>query len=346
MGRGIRAKNAGLAVQARIGVRRGKNFEIIEDSQKKKDLEALRNFQSYAWMPADRFIITKAQKKYIDEAMHPNDADKLANLTEKQKLRFYNAHAAQFDEKNEIPGGSSMLQERIHPGLLDQVQLPEQYPEEFNILKSEQQTPIPTESKSLRPETKRSTQEDKEKVAAIAEILPLVPGQSNKKTLKQAATSAHKEWQKNWQSQNGDEPRWKDTKDEKWISKHGTDKVDIAHTDFNQLPKDWQKDNVLGANSAMKAVQEQIAEQLKESVDYNNGVIRTGPEVFSKENIDKCSIDIEKASAKVHDAWVKRNGAQDWVKETGLDKPYAELPEDEKEKDRAFVKLVISLMGR
>lgn len=122
----------------------------------------------------------------------------------------------------------------------------------------------------------------------------------------------HEEWREVRKQEDGSyEPRMKETKDEEWIEKHGTKKVDIANTFFEDLPEDWQKENKLAAEVVMN-------------------------EIFSaKKNNQKIDKDfIENASNIVHEEWLKRNG--DWAEE-GQKKPYKELSEEEKEKDRAQV---------
>lgn len=50
---------------------------------------------------------------------------------------------------------------------------------------------------------------------------------------------------------------------------------------------------------------------------------------------------IEKVSAKIHEAWVRRNQTD---VNPALEKMYFELSEEEKEKDRYFVREAISLL--
>jgi hypothetical protein len=96
--------------------------------------------------------------------------------------------------------------------------------------------------------------------------------------------------------------------------------VDIANTTYSALPPKWQTENRKGAESAVDAVQDQL--------DHGANL---------------SEIDVEAASDMVHDAWIKRN---DWARKDSpqLCVPYAELPEDEKEKDRFFVRAAIGVM--
>jgi hypothetical protein len=108
------------------------------------------------------------------------------------------------------------------------------------------------------------------------------------------------------------EPRIKTTTDSAWVSKHGTDQVDIANTSYKNLPADWQKENKESASVAVRLIE-----------DAKKGGIDTRSDNF-----------IESASSKVHDAWLERNG--EWAPaEQRL--PYTDLSEVEKAKDRVFI---------
>lgn len=110
------------------------------------------------------------------------------------------------------------------------------------------------------------------------------------------------------------EPRLKKSKDENWNAAHGTDEVDIANCSFDQLPSNWQYENLEAARVAIELVYEKTmtGEQLSED-------------------------DIEKMASTIHDEWLKRN---DWVfnPEYGDPKlavPYSQLSKEEQDKDKA-----------
>lgn len=126
------------------------------------------------------------------------------------------------------------------------------------------------------------------------------------------ASDLHEEWRRPRSLEF--EPRIKKTTDEKWIKENGTDQVDIANTDFNDLPSDWQEENMAAAVAVTNAVEQ--------------------------------SPTVESAAAKVHDAWLDRHGREEWVKEAGLDVPYDQLPAEEKEKDRSQVMTMLRKKGR
>lgn len=117
------------------------------------------------------------------------------------------------------------------------------------------------------------------------------------------------------------EPRVKTTADEAWIVAHdGTTEVDIANTSYDDLPADWQAENRASAEVSITEV-----ERAK-----NSGVVDLDSDDF-----------LDSVSDTVHQAWLERNAS--WAP-AEQNKPYAELSEDEKEKDRAIVKLAIRIV--
>ncbi|MDF1498444.1 MAG: hypothetical protein P1P85_03795 [Patescibacteria group bacterium] len=128
----------------------------------------------------------------------------------------------------------------------------------------------------------------------------------------------HDEWRAPRKKEDGSfEPRVKKTKDEAWKTAHSAEEVDIANTSFAELPADWQGENRAAAEVAMNAVF-----QATESG-------RTLDESF-----------VEEASATIHDKWLERNG--EWAP-AEQKKPFGELAEEEKEKDRTQVRKAIEI---
>lgn len=112
-------------------------------------------------------------------------------------------------------------------------------------------------------------------------------------------------------------PRIKKSKDEKWNSIHGTDEVDIANCSFEDLPRDWQYENLEAARVVINLVFDRV---------------------MNDERIKKDQV-IEMATI-VHDEWLKRNS---WVFDSNygnpvLAVPFDKLPKEEKEKDISQVK--------
>ena len=122
------------------------------------------------------------------------------------------------------------------------------------------------------------------------------------------ASSLHDEWRsERFRPETGGyEPRMKDD------GKGG--EVDIANTDYADLPEKWQAENKAAALGALRIVTRSHA---------------------------RPDGSIEQMSALVHEDWLSRNG--DWASaEQKL--PYAELSEDEKEKDRVLVRSAIRVL--
>lgn len=132
----------------------------------------------------------------------------------------------------------------------------------------------------------------------------------------------HEAWRAGRKREDGTyEPRMKKTKDQAYIDAHGgNNEVDIANLSFEELPSDWQYENLEAAKVAINEVYD---------------VIIQGKEL-TKEMI-------EKMSSVVHDEWLKRN---DWVFSSDygdpvLSKPYYELPKEEQAKDRVQIRQAI-----
>lgn len=131
----------------------------------------------------------------------------------------------------------------------------------------------------------------------------------------------HEAWRETRKKEDGTyEPRMKKSKDEKWNKEHGTDDVDIANLTFEELPSNWQYENLEAARVAIAQVFDKVIGNVEISGEM-----------------------IEDMSSEVHEAWLKRN---DWVydKEYGNPdqaKPYVDLSEEEKAKDRVQIQEAI-----
>lgn len=130
------------------------------------------------------------------------------------------------------------------------------------------------------------------------------------------ASAAHDAWAADFHKSNGKgAQRIKKTKDAAWIKTNGTDEVDIANTKFKDLPSDWQKENLEGAQAAYDALHKVYGSNKKAG------------------GYAKAS-DLDKASSHVHDKWLDRNGS--WAPEHQKVK-FNKLSTEEKDKDRLFV---------
>ena len=134
----------------------------------------------------------------------------------------------------------------------------------------------------------------------------------------QLGSLLHDEWRAPRKQADGSfEPRMKTTKDETWAAAHGTSEVDIANTSFAELPSDWQGENRAAAEVAMGELFRQVEA---------GGLL---DDSF-----------VEQAAAAVHDKWLERNAS--WAP-AEQNKPFGELSEEEKEKDRVQVRKAIEL---
>lgn len=134
----------------------------------------------------------------------------------------------------------------------------------------------------------------------------------------QVASKLHDAWREPRRIAGTDkfEPRIKPAKDPDWIASHGgLTELDIANTNYENLPKPWQAENKAAAESAVNEIKK--AE--------SSGIL-----------LDDSFV--ESASNAQHEAWLSRNGS--WAPaEQKL--PYSELPESEKEKDRVVVRTAL-----
>lgn len=129
----------------------------------------------------------------------------------------------------------------------------------------------------------------------------------------------HDEWRASRKKENGTfEPRVKKTKDQAWTEKNGTDQVDIANTDYRDLPEDWKGENKASAEVAIGEIYKAGGKNLDENF-------------------------IEKASAAVHDAWRERN--KSWAPKEQMVE-FDELSEEEKNKDRVMVEKAVEMFKK
>ena len=98
-------------------------------------------------------------------------------------------------------------------------------------------------------------------------------------------------------------------------------KVDIRALTFEKLPLVWQKENADAGKAAMDLTFEKV--------------------------LNGDEIDIEELSAKVHEAWLSRpNNSWAIQYQSEESKPYAELSEPVKAKDRRHIELALELLEK
>ena len=108
-------------------------------------------------------------------------------------------------------------------------------------------------------------------------------------------------------------PRKRDdgTFEERWKPDGNGGMVDIANTPYDKLPNKWKEEGKVAVKGAIMAVQ-------------------------------KFAGNIEQASNEIHEQWLERNG--EWA-EPHQKVPYAELSEEEKEKDRVIARIACKVLG-
>ena len=127
----------------------------------------------------------------------------------------------------------------------------------------------------------------------------------------------HEAWRAPRKREDGTfEPRMKKSKDEAWNAIHGTDEVDIANCSFDELPSNWQYENLEAAKVAIELVFDKVM---------------AGEEITDEE--------LEQMASTIHEEWLKRN---DWVFDANygdpkLAVPYELLSKEEQDKDKAQV---------
>lgn len=134
------------------------------------------------------------------------------------------------------------------------------------------------------------------------------------------AGDLHDAWAKEFRKNNPRKKRFKQTTDAAWIAAHGgKDKVDIAHTAYENLPADWQAENLAAATVATRYVADRLADTDK---------LRNGKRARAA------------AGAHIHDAWLSRNT---WAKgDPNVGVPFSKLSQEEKDKDLAQLDAVLS----
>lgn len=105
------------------------------------------------------------------------------------------------------------------------------------------------------------------------------------------------------------------TTDNLWIQSHCSEEVDLANTNYKDLPLDWKNENSASVKVALIEIYR--AEKRGENIDDSF---------------------IEKVSALIHGEWLSRNTNSKFLFQ---DMPYSELSDEEKEKDRAVVRRAI-----
>ena len=153
----------------------------------------------------------------------------------------------------------------------------------------------------------------------------------------------HDEWRSHRRLENGEyEPRWKATKDEMYepidgkarFNDSGEMEVDIANLSFEQLPKDWQKENLEAGLSVAQIVgnKEEITDE--EMEEYAKKVHEAWCDRKAEE-IRKYMNDLD--SKGLSDSEIMAKVDDKYSLDKNLMVAYENLSEEEKQKDRNHV---------
>lgn len=120
----------------------------------------------------------------------------------------------------------------------------------------------------------------------------------------------HDEWRRpRRRKETGDyEPRLKVTKDQTWIDAHGgQNQVDIANTNYEDLPADWQAENKASAAVAVGEVL-RVFRGNRDMEHAFNASRLSDHYGYLDYGIGGISKNVERMSGIVHEEWLKRNG--------------------------------------
>ena len=84
------------------------------------------------------------------------------------------------------------------------------------------------------------------------------------------AADLNEEWRLTRKKEDGTfRPRIKISKDPEWNKTHGTNEVDIANTPFNELPSNWQEENLKAAKVVINLVFKKVinGNEIQDSYD-------------------------------------------------------------------------------
>jgi len=138
--------------------------------------------------------------------------------------------------------------------------------------------------------------------------------------IEKVASVFHEKWRENRLMNNEKyKPMIEKSEDKEWNVKHWTDTVDIANTEFEDLPLNRKYENLEAAKVAVDLVYEKVVN-------------------WEKINSEM----IEEMSKIIHEKWLERNGIQWSFENQRVD--YQNLSEEEKAKDRIQIELAIQII--
>ena len=138
--------------------------------------------------------------------------------------------------------------------------------------------------------------------------------------IKKVASIFHEKWRENRKQSDGKyKPMIEKSEDEEWTKKHWTNEVDIANTEFENLPSNRKYENLEAAKVAVDLVYENVVNWEEIATEM-----------------------IEEMSKIVHEKRLERNWIQWSFENQRVD--YEELSEEEKVKDRIQLEAAIQII--
>ena len=138
--------------------------------------------------------------------------------------------------------------------------------------------------------------------------------------IQKVASVFHEKWRENRLMNNEKyKPMIEKSEDKEWNMKHWTEVVDIANTEFEDLPSNRKHENFEAAKVVVDLVYDKVVNW--EEVDSEM---------------------IEEMSKIVHEKWLERNWVQWSFENQRVD--YVNLSEEEKAKDRIQVELAVQIV--
>jgi len=153
------------------------------------------------------------------------------------------------------------------------------------------------------------------KVAESKKYIKSIETHNEALAVEKVARAHHKDSMETWKREHHpSDPKMRPTTDAAWSATHGgAGEVDIAHTEWDDLPSDWKD-----TTSAQIAVRE---------------VMNAGGAELDNAFTDR-------VAEMIHVAWLERKGGTATAEQR---EAYQQLSQIEKEKDRLFVELAIEV---
>lgn len=191
------------------------------------------------------------------------------------------ANNQESDTKTKVDANIAEIKKRISEGSGDSAQPKAQIPES-----ADEKSNLPSEEK-------------------ITDL----PQQQRDADVENTASKLHDIWREGRKNEDGSyEPRMKDD------GQGG--EVDIANTDYADLPEKWQAENRASADHVVNLLRDEQAPADQDPMEW--------------------------AAEEVHKSWLDRNGS--WAPEEQK-LPYTQLSEEEKQKDRDVVQAALDVLG-